>query len=204
MIIRIRGEPATFLTSKEKPWKTLLKEGLDGFFVPPNHGLHVRFTVTSWKRRGHAFDLDNLAKPVLDLLKDVAPVFVEARVNLGDRPGVEITTSRTPTFSASGSSFWIRKPPVRSTKSLEVHPDLVGVPKIPSERPVRVFLAVHEPLPVTDFGFTGFVKPTLDLLWPIFGGRPGAPRDDRVRFLVVTGSDGRASGVTVSVEIIRE
>jgi hypothetical protein len=161
-------------------------------------GIVLRFVVTSWKRRGHPFDLDNLAKPVLDALGRPNAHFVEATIQLGTDPGVSIGTASNPSVLLP-TLVHFRDLPRGSLRRPDVHPALLGAERFDGISPLRVHLDVHEQDAPTDFDFTGFVKPTLDRLWPVIGGTSRQPYDHLIRHIIVTRSTARSSGVSVGI-----
>lgn len=195
---RIEGEPSSFLTRSEAEWKRRLSQGLAGFQVRPEEGLHVQFLVSSWRRGGNLFDLDNLAKPLFDVLGGPEVQYVDLKVSLGGPPGVFIEVGQNLPISVP-TNCWMSRLIIGSVKHLHADPALRNVRPFPGDTPLRVQLAVHEPVSIADFGFTGFIKPTLDRLWPVVGGAPGRPHDHRIRHLIVRRSSDRPSGVSIGI-----
>ncbi len=194
------GEPATFFTRSEVSWKARLAEKLGGFRVRPNCGIKLEFIVSAWKRRGHHFDLDNLAKPVFDVLEKPQVEFVDIFVKQGADPGVWIQVSDEWPPVLRAGSFWLRRLLVGSQKHEGVHHSLRSLPPLAGDFPLCVRLLFYEPVLLTDFGFEGSVKPTLDRLWPIIGGTSSRPGDYRIRHLSAQYSDQRMTGVGVAIE----
>lgn len=199
--IRIDGEPVLFQvpsTQTEVEWRERIQQACADVELSPQTGLRLDFIVSSWRRRGQRFDLDNLAKPVLDALGHPEVRFIDARIDVGPEPGVAISVIGE--LPAVSPTFCMQDLTLGSVKRTEGHPALRGVPPFAGDRPLRVQLTVHERASITDFGFTGFVKPTLDRLWPVIGGTSSRPHDHRIRHLIVTRSAERPSGVTVGIE----
>lgn len=169
--------------------------------MPANRGIRLRFVVTSWRRRGHLFDIDNLAKPVLDTLSRPAVPFVEAEIQFGSDPGVEISVPRNPLRQVA-PIVWIPHLPRTSIRRPEADPSLLEVPPIGVGDFLRVHLHVHEHDLITNFDFTGFVKPTIDRLWPLLGGTARAPGDHRIKHLIVSRSSERQTGVSIGIELL--
>lgn len=196
----IEGEPATFFTQSEAAWKMRLEGELQDFPVRPDYGVTLEFVVTAWRRRGHSFDIDNLAKPVFDLLRRPQVEFVEIGMKKGTAPGVRVRVSDQRPPAPQAIRLWMRRLLVGSQKHEGIHPSLRGHLPVASDCPLRVSLLFFEPVLLTDFGFTGSVKPTLDQLWPIIGGTAGRPRDDRIRHLTAQYSDQRMTGVEIGID----
>jgi hypothetical protein len=203
MKIWVEGEPATFLTRREKEWRVRIREGIGNFKVPSNHGIVLRFVVSSWRRRGHHFDVDNLGKPILDELGRPKCTFVEAELRVGQVPGAEIAVAQAPSMEVE-RSLWLRDLPRKSVRRPDADPALVETAAIGRGHSVRAHLEVHEDDNLTNFDFTGFVKPTLDRLWPILGGSALRPEDHRIHHLIVTRSTHRPSGISIGIEVMNE
>lgn len=199
--VRVSGEPPTFLTAPEKAWKARVQEAFPQFQLPADHGIRLSFVVTSWRRGGHFFDLDNLVKPVLDAISRPVASFVEAEVHLGQDAGVEISTPASPSRQVLPIA-WMSDLPRTSIRRPDAHPALLAVSPLETDGFLRVHLHVHEPDLITNFDFTGFVKPTIDRLWPLLGGTARAPGDHRIKHLIITRSRERPSGVSIGVERI--
>jgi hypothetical protein len=185
-------------SAQEALWKARIRELVPELSLGSAEGIVLRFVVTSWKRRGHPFDLDNLAKPVLDALGRPNAHFVEATIQLGTDPGVSIGTTSKPSVLLA-PLVWFPDLPRGSLRWPDVNPALLAVEPFGGISPLRVHLDVHEPAALTDFDFTGFVKPTLDCLWPVIGGTSKQPYDHLIRHIIVTWSTARSSGVSVGI-----
>lgn len=203
MTLWVSGEPPTFLTPREAAWKAKIKERVGEFHLAPGVGIALSFVVTSWQRRGHWFDLDNLVKPVLDTLSRPNAAFLEAAMRRGPDPGVTIATGWKPSRILA-PVVWFEDLPRGSYRRPEIHPVLIGLQRFDGISPLRVHMAVHEADSLTDFDFTGFVKPTIDRLWPIIGGTETRPKDHLIRHLIVTRSSARASGISIGIEPLEE
>lgn len=197
--IWVPGEPPTFLTASERAWRSQIREAIAQFQLPANRGIRLRFVVTSWRRRGHLFDIDNLAKPVLDTLSRPVASFVDLDVQLGPDPGVEISAPAA-LLRQVAPIVWIQDLPRTSARRPEADPALIVVPPIGVQDFLRVHLHVHEHDLLTNFDFSGFVKPTIDRLWPLLGGTAHAPEDHRIKHLIVSRSNERQSGVSIGIE----
>lgn len=202
MAVWIEGEPTSFLTPLESAWKEKLRSRLVGFIGPAGAGIRLSFKVTSWKRRGNHFDIDNITKPVLDVLGFADALFVDTAAELSSNPGVEVAFAHDHRRLGDAAHFWIKSAIVGSVRRPDPHRDLPHDLKFSGAAPLRVHLTIHEPLLLTNFGFTGFVKPTLDSLWPVLGGSSLTPSDHRIHHLIVARSSERPSGVSVAIEEI--
>ncbi len=105
----VQGEPATFATSGEASWKERLLE-----CAPPpalagrETGMDLRFSVSSLRRNGQPFDVDNLCDPVFVVVIRKAGWFGgrktglswwSATKRLGQPPGCQIAIHVTRTIS---------------------------------------------------------------------------------------------------------
>lgn len=196
----VPGEPALLLSRNEKPWRQLVAEcGLRGL-----EAVRLRFVVTSWRRGGNAFDLDNLVDPVLAAVcappAQRQPVW--ATVELGDEPGVEISEQAPPPAPPAATTVQIRTAPHRSVRTaLDPLEELVNESTIGDDEPCGCSVVLGADTPGVVFGFEGPVKPTIDSLWPLLGGAAHAPADHRIRDLRVTVEPERV-GVAVSVWLL--
>lgn len=197
--IWVAGEPALYLTTRERAWRETVREALNGLTLPTDVGLELRFYVSQLKRRGHSFDLDNLVSPVLAELRLAGCKLVDAALLQSSEPGVRIRFA-SELQEPTPASTWLPQTIRGSVKRPDVIAELAAVTPVAGDAPVAVYLTAHEDADsVTDFGFTGFIKPTIDQLWPVLGGEPGKPHDHRVGRIVVQRSAERASGVSVAV-----
>ena len=194
----VEGEPSSFLTPAEAVWKEKLKRGIPRFAIASDEGIRVVFTVAAWKRRGYYFDLDNLAKPVFDFLGRPDVPFLDLGVHLGPVPGVfiEVTREAPPRYEPV---CWFEQLVRGSVRHTDAHAALAGLPKFEGNDALYVQLVLHESGSITDFDFTGFVKPTLDRLWPVIGGSPGHPNDHRIQQLLISRSPDHPTGVSVAI-----
>lgn len=195
----VPGEPVTFLTAAERAWRIRIRETTAQFQLAADCGIRLRFFVSSWLRRGHLFDIDNLAKPVLDTLSRPAIPFVDVEVQLRLDPGLEIIASANPSRQVA-PIVWIEHLPRTSVRRPEADPALLKVHPVGIQGFLRVHLRVHEQDLISNFDFSGFVKPTIDRLWPFLGGTDRAPEDHRIKHLIVSRTGERRTGVSIGVE----
>jgi len=195
----IEGEPAVFMGRGDREWRERVHQASRGFNLGSECGLRLRFTVSSWRRGGSCFDLDNLTLPVREALGWSDIPFVDTAVEKGRRAGVLVASARE--HAQVTPQIWMAEPIIGSVSHTEVHPALAEQLRFGGDGPLRVHLVIHDAgLSVCDFGFEGCVKPTLDRLWPIIGGRPGHPHDHRIHHLIVSRSAARPSGVSIGIE----
>jgi hypothetical protein len=161
---------------------------------------HLVFTVASFKRSGHYFDLENLAKPVLDFVApDAEAVWVS--MQLGTSEGMEIEQCAPPPPSQYDLSFRIAAPPAQSSASRPAHPELLSVPcPLGSDEALGLELAFDSPTtPVSNFDFTGPIKALIDDLEPVLGSYHQKGRDYRIHELrIIRGQRPSSRGMAVT------
>ncbi|MEW6280378.1 MAG: hypothetical protein AB1758_17240 [Candidatus Eremiobacterota bacterium] len=114
---------------------------------------------------------------------------MESRIERATPPGLEIELDTSLPKELPEATIWFSEAVKGSVRHEQCHPALAGLKFGPLPGSVQVHLEAHDSdLRLTDFGFTGFIKPTIDQLWPVLGGAPGKPEDHRIRRLVVSRS----------------
>ncbi len=195
-MIFVAGEPALLLSRGEPAWCEVVRQcGTAGLRAP-----HLRFVVSSWRRGGQRFDLDNLVDPVLAVVgarpQDRQSVW--ATVELGDPAGVEISEVAPPAPPAHATAVTLAAAPQRSVRTSKALPELVEHTPLGTDEPCGCAFVLGRDTAGVVFGFEGPIKPTIDALWPLLGGAAHAPSDHRIRDLRVM-LDPSTSGVGVSV-----
>lgn len=197
----VPGEPATFATKGEKPWKEAVTAAAS-LCVPSLEavdGVTLEFTVASHSRNGQPFDLDNLCDPVFVALKN-AGWFGGRKANVkwwratkaeGPVSGVRIvgqveppTADQCPWLVQAiyqgdlphdgrheGVAAWARE----IAEGMSGHaPDRLGLG-----------LRFGNPdITIAEIS-SGRVKNIIDCLYPIIGGEASAPHDWKVNELWV-------------------
>lgn len=181
----VAGEPVLFLTNpaRESTWSAQVRAAIATSLEHPRLG----FIVASLTRGHQPFDIDNLAKLVLDAVApDPASVWVT--VEVGDRPGVRIGDEAPPSLDASLVDVRIGTPPRRSVRSPPVLVELATAVVIePATAPIGLELTYDSAaVRIGRFDFEGPVKPLIDALAPLFGRYANGPADHRVRELRIT------------------
>lgn len=198
--IDIVGEPATFATARERPWKDAI--GAAARAVPtPLHvsGVTLQFRVSALQRNGQPYDLDNLCEPVFSALcregwfggKRNTIAWWWATRTLSHRSGVRVIPGTAPSARAgtAGIAGTYRGPLPRNGADAHfarwAHHLAQQHSGLPSG--ARLGLALHFGLPTLNIAdiATGRVKNVIDNLYPILGGRAGAPSDWRIDNLFV-------------------
>jgi hypothetical protein len=163
----------------------------------------LRFVVSSWRRGGHRFDLDNLVDPVLAVVG--APVAerrsVWATVETAEQPGVAISERPPPPAPPHATKVHLAAPPRRSVRAVDRLAELVHVTQLGSDEPCGCSLTLGADTGGLIFGFDGPIKPTVDALWPLLGGTSHAPADHRVRELRVM-VDPSATGISATLWLL--
>lgn len=188
----VPGEPRLLLGSGIKDWTRQLSEaGLPRLAAPM-----LRFVVSGFRRRGHWFDLDNLAEPVLPFI--TPPTGLErlwAIMEVGAQPGVDVSQAAPPPPPVEARSWHVQEPPRRSTRTSTPHVE--GQYLGPVGSGVGCELLLGPEVGGIKLGLESTIKATIDGLWPVLGGNPGAPDDHRVRELRVRQGDIQGVRVTL-------
>jgi hypothetical protein len=195
----VAGEPALLLARDERAWRELVNScGLVGLRRP-----RLRFVVSSWRRGGHRFDLDNLVDPVLGVVgapaRDRQSVW--ATVETGPEPGVAISEQTPPAAPTHATAVHLGGPPQRSLRTMERLAELVDHIQLGADEPCGCALTLGTDTRGLVFGFKGPIKPTIDALWPLLGGVAHAPSDHRIQDLRVT-TDATSKGISVALWLL--
>lgn len=197
----VPGEPATFATRGEKPWKEAVHAAASQ--VVPSleavNGVSLDFILSSFSRNGHPFDLDNLCDPVFVSLKNagwfggkksnvkwwratkaLGPVSGVRIVGQAESPPVEqrqiivqeVYQGELPHGGQhEGFATWARR--IAETLNAPV-PERIGIGlRFGSSNITIAEIA------------SGRVKNIIDCLYPIIGGEASAPHDWKVHELWV-------------------
>lgn len=180
----IGGEPVLFLANprREREWIGQIRAADIGPIRRPR----LAFTVSSHRRRSQPFDIDNLAKLVLDCVAP-DPQSVWVTVAVGDPVGVLIEEVNPPQVERPVAEIYIEAPPLRSKRGTQL-PELATVTKLePATASVGLELAFDdEHVRIGRFDFEGPVKPLIDALAPLLGRDRSGPADHRVHELRIT------------------
>ena len=202
-IFKISGRPATFATAGEKPWKAAIEQQAPR----PNPGVQERgmelaFELPSLAPNGVPLDLDNLCEPVFSSLVNRLGWFAGRRPNLAwwhatkqaaERSGCEVRISNEgplqPAPRSKGFAGTYVGPLPRSARAEEVaewaRRVLGGQDALDDGADLACFLGFGSPrVNIGDIS-TGPVKSVIDCLYPVLGGRVGAPADWRIQELFV-------------------
>lgn len=193
----ILGEPATYSSAGERPWKASIHTALSARQIQtPLRELTLDFTVASNTRRGQRFDLDNMCDPVFAVLgkagwldggrPGVARWF--ASKTLGTAPGVTIraVVPDAGHFDLEGPIYMGPLPQngTDSTFAAWIAQSMPALARFNWQGgPIGVgFSFGASALNVAD---TARIKSLIDGLWPLIGGKAGAPDDGKVEELFV-------------------
>ena len=199
MHLFIEGEPSTFATTSEKIWKQRLALCVPLLQEKKRYkGIALRFTLSTPFRHNQPFDLDNLVEPVLSVLISKKGYFSGKRTNLewwyarkdiGNPAGVEIEIFEgKPSIDIKGKEIFNGEysgelPKSATSKGLPQWLISFGFRERRCER-FGIHLIFPERVNIGEIS-TGTVKSTIDCLWPIIGGKGGAPEDWRIDELLV-------------------
>lgn len=199
----VGGEPATFATAGETSWKARLRES-----TPPpalagrETGMELRFSVSSLRRNGHPFDVDNLCDPVFVVVirktgwfggRKTGLSWWSAAKRVGEPPGCQIAIHEERTISLpTQSPFWDENysgpmPKKATSPELPRWALDLRVARAVDWIPESCVLYLGFADPNVNIGeiATGRVKSAVDCLYPWLGGTAKAPEDWRVETLVV-------------------
>jgi hypothetical protein len=198
-IVFVAGEPALFLTRRERLWKAaVIAAGVNQLSQPALH-----FVVGSFLRMGQPFDVDNLAKPVLECLGG-RPTSVWVTVKEGTGVGVHVTSIPPPPAPLGALEFYVKTPRSRSARPVVQMGELADLPVLgTADQSIGLELAFDADEAIADFGFNGPVKPLIDGMENILGPGPHGPADHRIKDLRIRkGRDPAHAGVTIRVWLI--
>jgi hypothetical protein len=192
----IAGRPAPFATAGERPWKEAIAVALAS--SPPSAEgsfLELDFAVAPAIGYARGADLDNFCEPVFSVLANRLGWFG------GRRPNIQAFRARKTLAEPAGCRIRISIARWRDSwiEGLSLL-DAVSVGPLPRGARDEAFAtwveatmvraADPEAVLAVDLGFsgpvnlggiaTGRLKNVIDCLYPVLGGRPGAPNDARI------------------------
>ncbi len=197
------GEPALWLGSGYEAWKARVAGSVTLAEAAPVAGLMLDFRVASLLRNGQRFDLDNLVTPVFEaalgprrsaLRRGLGWWFASRRVD--PRPGLTVSAASAPPAPGSDAPWPLvldaRVPGVLPADSREggMHFVTAIEAALDGFAPATTDLFALELAfgpEVEDISWVAErpIKPVVDCLFPLFGGRGGAPDDWKVQRLLV-------------------
>ena len=196
------GEPATFATKREKPWKkNLIQQIPDGNQIGSEKGIVLDFHLKSMKVNKQYFDVDNLCEPVFSIMINSKGWFN------GKRPNIKWFRASKIKDIKSGCNIII-------SDSLEPETEVIykniiydriysgNLPRsatdnefitwvlektIKDYKCTSIYLKIEFASSKINLGdiATGKVKSIIDCLYPIIGGNIGNPEDWKVNILEV-------------------
>ena len=214
----VKGEPASFSTAREKPWKINLEQQ-----IPDNDrnciekGIVLDFNVKSMKVNGLYFDLDNLCEPVFSIFINKKGWFGGKRPNLqwfraskikdiksGCR--LKIYNSIEPDTTVNYkdkiySKIYTGNLPKNGKETefiLWVKENYVGL-RHSSSFYVKIEFGSSK-INLGDIA-TGRIKSIIDCFYPIIGGNMGNPDDWKINILEVKKGVKTLSEKAVKVSI---
>lgn len=213
----VAGMPASFATAAERPWKDALLQQLAGIDPEPAATcLSLEFVVAPRLGYANGADLDNLCEPVFSMLVNRLGWFGGRRPNIAAfraRKVVGVPTGLTMTVYARDLPG--APPPGKTLLDAEARGSLpvsardvdfatwaagaMHATRGPGA-PVGIELRFGARLNLGDIA-TGRVKSVIDCLYPVIGGRLGAPDDSAVFILEARRDDPRVSG-SVHVRVV--
>lgn len=202
LALTVPGEPVTFATKNENAWKAAIRAAAADHAPGPDHdGLQLAFAVSALARNGCPFDLDNLCEPVFSAL-------AAAGWFAGGRRGLRWWRATKAIQTPAGVTLRAEREPGRPAD-----PPAAGrlvyrgaLPKDARDPALALWVADNLPAagrawaaptlglglrfgsPTLNIGAingTKGVKSVIDGLYPLLGGRAGAPDDWRIADLYV-------------------
>jgi len=213
----ITGRPAPFATAGERPWKEAIAAALASS-APSAHGsfLELDFAVAPAIGYARGADLDNFCEPVFSVLANRLGWFAGRRPNIrafrARKTLAEPTGCRVRISSERWRDPWIEGAVLLNGVSAGPLPVsardetfaawAAGTMVRPASESGVLAVELHFSGPVNlgDIA-TGRLKNVIDCLYPILGGRPGAPNDARIVVLEATRMDADVDGV-VRVQVV--
>lgn len=196
----VAGRPALFLTSTERAWR----ESVQAAALAPLTRPHLVFTVSSYRRGGQDFDIDNLAKPVLETIAP-QPATIWVEVQLGEAEGVLVDDAPPPAPPRHDVLLDVALPRRRSVRPLIPLVETHGM-SVLGELTSAVGIELHfddAAERIGDFGFTGPIKPLIDALGNVLGTYVAGPCDYRIKELRVRrGGRPERAGVRVAMWLL--
>lgn len=191
----IDGVPAPFATAGEAAWKQTLRAALPAADGYSGDAVELDFTVDTRRRIA---DLDNLCEPVLSVLVNSAGWVGGRRSNItnlratrrrGGEPGCRVTVGEVKHLSLTGTVVMdtlYSGPLPTSAQDPVLSAWITSQPFATTTGGLAVEVLYSSLTPNLGDIATGPTKRVIDGLWPILGGRAGAPADERIAALLVT------------------
>ncbi|QAT39091.1 hypothetical protein [Clostridium sp. JN-9] len=194
----IKGKPATFATSREKPWKEEIINTL-GNKKNNFEAIEFEFIFNDDNFKKYEFDIDNLCEPVFAVLTTTLGWFYGKRINIkywkakkriGDIEGLYIREIDKNTVSLPNTipifdAIFKGKFPNKATD--EAIPKWIK--EISEFKKANNKCTIHLQFGSKNLSIAtisnGKVKPIIDCLYPIIGGNAGAPEDEKVETIIV-------------------
>lgn len=207
----VAGRPAPFATTGERPWKDAIAARLSDVSPPSLAArcLDLTFVVAASKAYPLGADLDNLCEPVFSVLANrlrwfggtrVGVTHLRARKTVGPETGCLIRvaeicsgfeSSRGDLLLSAESSIPLPFS-ARDANWAKWAADAMVRSASPSSR-LAIEIQFSGPVNLGDVA-TGRLKNLIDCLYPVLGGRLGAPADDRIVELAASRDDRTVSG----------
>lgn len=214
----VPGDPATFATQGEKPWKDSLKKGIpEKETYSKEKGVIIDFYLKNLFPNNQPLDLDNLCDPLFSVLVNNKKWFWGGRPNirwwLASKNQSSDSGCRISLFSALHSTtiknvifkgYYEGILPTRGSD-----PDIPKWLEKVSSNPVSVngldlFVSLKFHQKDINIGeiATGPVKAIIDCLYPIIGGTVSRPEDWKIQKLFVEKNVGSGKGVEIIIAIL--
>ncbi len=186
----VAGDPVPFMGIRERDWAYRVKHEVGETMTRPR----FRFVVGNSVHGGHRFGLDDLCKPVLDVIGPRASS-VWAEVTQGDNPGVGISVLSPPYPPRIDRGIVIERTPGREHHA-EITKEMALVPPLGGEGPVGAHITLGK-VQMADFGYGTPVRVLFDSLSAVLGGTASRPGDTRIRDLRVVRDHTHLTGAII-------
>lgn len=211
----IPGEPATFSTRGEKPWKETLKKGIpEKKAFSKEKGVIADFYLKNLAPNNQPLDLDNLCDPLFSILVNNKKWFWGRRPNIkwwiasknqSDTTGCKISLFSHSYYPNIPDVFFegiYQGPLPRKGSDPEIPKWLHDEDLIPNKvAGSELFVSLRFYRTEINIGeiATSPVKATIDCLYPILGGSMSQPDDWKIQKLFVEKNDRSVEGVEIRI-----
>ncbi len=194
----VEGEPVLSGGRGQAEWQEAIRVRLTDAPINPS----LTFVVSSLRRRGHPFDLDNLVHPVLMVLDEPVDT-VSARLYVGQRPGLLIEeASPGPPPSDCLRTIYLDSHSETSDRNRAGIPEIASDPVYGKHEGLGLSLEFdRSDIPIRE-GWFGPTEAVVDDLTPWLGTytKRQLIADHRIRELrIVRGVNPLQSGVRISL-----
>ena len=210
--IWVQGKPATFATKSERPWKDQILAQMDGS-INQFDSLDLEFRLPESAFFMDGYDLDNLCDPVFTVLTSELGWYGRKQTNIRSWRAVkkqdntfelwikqtqDMEVSIDPSSVIFDAKYDDKLP--RGSRDPEIPNWLFNLGEVPRVYGVcglaLIFININRSIASLS---DGLVKHVIDCLYPILGGRPGAPEDHKIAELIVKREETNEDSETIRI-----